>query len=590
MKHLCALLLLCALCASVFAEHRTMEQAQQIAADFTGTTPDALTPVNNVKQAKGRTGSDQPAYYIFNSHPGYVIVSSDEQCLPILGYNTTDTFDPTNLPDGLNYWLEFLKEESLSLTPSAMEGKDKEQGVSVSPLLTSHWGQDSPFNDQVPVPYTQNTGTYKGHATAGCIATALAQIMAYWQYPSRGQGGTYTNSNYTSATVNFSEQTYNWNNIRNNYGYYLNDYGRTMYANYTDTEAREVAKLCYHIGVAVDMKWNTDGKGTSAATDGKSIRALIRHFGYNPYAYLQQRDILSPGAFRSLLLGELQAGHPIPYSGNSSPDGRTFGHYFILDGYDANTQLFHINWGWRGLHNGYFALSALQPGSDGDEAGLGNYNYNQNALIGVQPTEAYLEYAPAFRTSHYTVVTPSFDRGGGYNNCARINAHDLTCHDACFTGTFGLALYDTNGNYETGQYTSINGFNDGTSFDYITFSTPPFNKLIPFGTHTMRFVARSDDGTLYPIHATYGQSDCWKVVVTPGATNRDPGTVTVTPLPPINPELAGISGVEQDTPTPLRTEYYTLSGIRLSAPRAGLIIQRDIYSNGTVKTRKMLSK
>ena len=76
MKHLCALLLLCALCASVFAEHRTMEQAQQIAADFTGTTPDALTPVNNVKQAKGRTSSDQPAYYIFNSHPGYVIVSS----------------------------------------------------------------------------------------------------------------------------------------------------------------------------------------------------------------------------------------------------------------------------------------------------------------------------------------------------------------------------------------------------------------------------------------------------------------------------------------------------------------------------------
>ena len=606
MKHLLTLfiLYLCTLIAN--AQQRTIEQAQQIAADFMSTTADALTPVTAVNQAKSRTEGDQPAFYVFNHNrqPGYVIVSGNEQFKPILGYNETETFNPDSLPDGLSYWLQFLKEETLSAlsgtspimgrkpsgwSPLPITGEGLGERV-FSPLLTSYWSQGKPFNSQIPVSYTGDASTYDGHASVGCVATALGEIMSYWRYPAQGQGGTHTNARYTSATVNFSEQTYNWYNIKNNYGYYLNEYGRTMYASFDETEAYEVAKLCYHIGVAVDMAWNTDGKGTSAATDGKALRALTQYFGYNKYAYLQERRTLSLGAFQTLLLQELQAGRPVPYSGSSSETGQSIGHYFVLDGYDAATGLFHFNWGWSGVHNGYYAISALEPGTGGTGAGAGSYNYNQNVLIGVQPTEEYFEYAPAYSATRFTVETPSFERGGGYNNCARIKAYGLACHDASFSGTFGLALYNSNGTYETGKFTPLSDFRDGTSFEYIIFDTPPFNKLIPFGTHTLRLVARSDDGTLYPIHATFGQPDSWQVVVTQGATNRDPGTVTVTALPPSPDPYAGIQGVIADVPTPVRTEYYTLSGIRLQTPRPGLIIQNNIFSDGTVKTKKILYK
>ncbi|MBQ9362059.1 MAG: C10 family peptidase [Bacteroidaceae bacterium] len=591
----------------VYAQQRTVEQAQQIAADMMGTTSDELISVTVASQAKARAGGAIPSFYIFNNkQEGYVIVSSDEKFKTILGYNKTGTFDPNNMPDGLSYWLQFIREEiqaaisssqspkgdNLSdnyypvLSPKALRDNRRSEGLG---LLSAHWAQGIPFNNQIPVSYTEDPNTYGGHAAVGCVATALGEIMNYWQYPTQGQGGTHTNTHHSNATVNFSTQTYDWNKIKDNYGYYLNDEGRTMKTAYADEEANEAAKLCYHIGVAVDMAWNADGKGTSTATDGKALRALTHYFGYNKYAYLQQRRTLSTEAFTALLLSELNAGRPVPYSGISTETGTRIGHYFVLDGYDAATRLFHINWGWRGMYNGYYAISALEPGTSGIGAGTGSYNYDQNALIGVQPTEKYFEYAPAYSASSFTVETPTFERGGGINNCARVKAHGLVCHDASFSGTFGLALYNTAGQYETGKFYTLDEFQDGVVYDYITFDTNPFNKIIPFGTHTMRLVARADDGTIYPIHATYGQSESWQVVVTAGTNSRDPGTVKITAIPPTIDPTNDIEGVIADAPVPVRTEYYTLSGIRIQAPRADILIQKDLFSDGSIKTKVIKS-
>lgn len=542
-------------------------------------------------EAKQRNeGKTYPAYYIFNNiEPagGYVIVSSDQRFRDILGYNSEASFDPANLPDGLAYWLQFLEEEMTATdatAPSTSHSSfliSNSTTTSIPPLLNSCWSQAVPFNKQIPVSYSGDT-SYGGHAAVGCVATALGEIMAYWRYPQQGQGGTHTNSNYTAATIDFSQQTYNWAGILDNYGPYMDNDGHVRQAYYNSDQADEVARLCYHIGVALDMNWNADNAGTSSTTNGKSLRALVEHFGYNRHAYLQPRHTLSPEAFHQLMLSELQAGRPVPFAGVSkSSDAKRTGHYFVLDGYDAAKELFHFNWGWQGVHNGYYALSALEPGTGGVGAGAGSYNYDQCALIGVQPTELYFDYAPAYSVSRYEVTDPTISRG----NRAGIKAYGLTSNDATFTGTFGLAIYTQEGTLEAGNFGTLTGFNDGTSFEYIHFLTPTFNKFIPTGDHIMRLVARSEDGILYPIHATYGETESWTVHVTAGTTSRDPGTVTITPRQEIP---ASIQGVAADPPTLLCTEYYTLSGSRLNAPTTGIILRRDIYTDGTVKTQKVL--
>ena len=57
-----------------------------------------------------------------------------------------------------------------------------------------------------------------------------------------------------------------------------------------------------------------------------------------------------------MLYEELSSGRPVLYSGSKNMSG----HEFVCDGYDGNG-MFHINWGWNGLSNGYFLLNVLDP-------------------------------------------------------------------------------------------------------------------------------------------------------------------------------------------------------------------------------------
>ena len=606
-RNFCAALFLLLLCTlSTFAGPRSLEQVRQIAMNFVrsqqvfkGTAP-ALT-FATTPEAKDRNGiASQPAYHVLNIETGgYVIVSSDDQFKAILGYSPEGTFDTATLPDGLSYWLQFLSEE-MAAAQTAVPMADPQAVAStaltdVEPLLQSHWVQSYPFNAQVPIaytsPYQQMNEQYQGHASTGCVALGMGQVMNYWKYPSKGQGGTHKNTSNkgtdgkdTIISVNYSQQTYDWDLIQDDYGLYIGgdgdpqSYANYRQADYTDEQAQEVAKLCYHAGVAVDMVWNSDRVGGSSAPNGKALSALINYFGYNKYAYVQQRDPISPGTLRRLLHSELQAGRPVPYGGYSSTSGARTGHFFIIDGYQASTDNYHINWGWQGQYNGYYALSALTPGA-GIGYGMGDYSYCQSAIVGIQPTELAYEYAPAISVQTFSMEQTTVNR----STYAIVNCHNIINDDPKFKGEIGVAIYATNGKLEAEKFDSYDNFTVGTSSIKFQMYTPYLNNFIPVGEHTMRVEMKTADGKRYPMHAAYGNAESWKVVVKSG----NPGTVTFSEIVPTIPNSITIVPADK---TIRQTEYYTLDGTRVNTPTTGITIRRNTYTDGSIQTEKIFRR
>ena len=143
------------------------------------------------------------------------------------------------------------------------------------------------------------------------------------------------------------------------------------------SEAYEMARLSYHVGVACDMDYSPKGSG---ALTVNAYRGLIENLAYSPEARYLQRENFTKEGWTELILGELSAGRPVYYAGT----GKEGGHAFVFDGYDKDGKI-HVNWGWGGTANGYFSMDALDPDELGVGGGSGAFNYNQEALIRIIP-------------------------------------------------------------------------------------------------------------------------------------------------------------------------------------------------------------
>lgn len=601
------LMLLLTASQSMLAGPRSLQQAKAIAAQFataqsaTPVSADEFTPVTSAKEAKAIGGQATPAYYILNQEStkgGYVIVSGDDRFKAVLGYSTTGTFEASTLPEGFSYWFQFIGEEIAAATAyydangiQTTSQAKRLPGSNVAPMLKSHWGQGTPFNQAVVVEYNDpNNDSYNGHAAVGCVALSMAQLMNFWKYPTQGQGGVYEHSRYQDLSMNFDEVTYNWDLIQDNYGVYLVGDGDPLKSEnfreevYTPEQAQEVAKLCYHAGFAANMVWNAAGNGESSTQAACALRALINQFGYNRYAYMQLRDPILYEDFHALLVNELEDGRPVLYSGE---DGQTHaGHFFILDGYDAEQATFHVNWGWQGQYDGYYALTALEPGVGGIGAGTGNYNYYQGAIIGIQPTEKAYPYTLGITAISMDVTQNSIPR----NTNALVAVQQLANNDPIFQGKFGLAVYSLDGVLQTERMIDITNFDIGSAVSG-EFPTPHFLDLAE-GDYLMKFVAKSDKGEYFTVHSAYGTTECWLVNVVIGSnpTPANPGTVTFTAYDDIDPIITGIDDID-----PIITgnngeatvEYFTLSGTKIAAPNNGVAIRKTTFADGTVKSEKV---
>ena len=371
-KTLSLLLLVLFSIGIVTAEPVGVEKARTVALNFLKMADPANTQLTQQSLIDITSTTPFREFYVFSvQEKGFILVSGDDCATPILGYSMNNPFVGKDIPENVKGWLDDyekqitdMKENDTPPAPEVSTEWDKlikgdnpyqpQKDMDVSPLLTTTWNQSPYYNNQCP------SGTY-----AGCVAIAMAQIMKYWNWPTTGRGShSYTHSTYGTLSANFNT-TYSWSNMPN----YLN-------SSSTSTQINAIAKLVYHVGVAVDMDYGTSGSAASTlAYDNLNYpsaeNALRTYFKYSNSLIGLVASNYTVNEWKSILLYELNNSRPILYSGHGSG-----GHAFVCDGY--NGDLFHFNWGWGGSYNGYFAIGSLNPGSH-------NYSSNNGAVIGIQP-------------------------------------------------------------------------------------------------------------------------------------------------------------------------------------------------------------
>ena len=289
--------------------------------------------------------------------------------------------------------------------------------------LNSTWGQGSPYNDHCP----NLTIGVDERTLVGCVSTAASQIMYYWGWPNTGvgshsvsydfrwrnnwdeeplinnpnipanwggggrlewtaanggrlrmngywDGSVYgkardisTNAAYRSAlenlwnrltrgttahTANFGSATYNWSLMRN------------QHTDPVDTGDTEVAKLCYHVAIAVDTGF---GIWWSGSDNWRVPGPLRDNFRYDPDVAYGPPDIGD-------MTEEIQWLRPIGFSGG--PPGHAWVIYGYNKGTDPNRQ-FKMNMGWNGGSDGWYTLDNIPQG----------INQNHNQLIRMAPLD-----------------------------------------------------------------------------------------------------------------------------------------------------------------------------------------------------------
>lgn len=313
------------------------------------------------------------ALYVFdnNDSKGFIIVSADDAIEPLLGYSDNNSFETSNIPPALNYWLEEYSRQiqyarDQGLNPMKTRGTIQLPELpSIEPIIKTRWNQDAPYNNLCPK--INNTV-----APTGCVATSVAQAMKYWNHPAKGNGSiTYSfetkdNQEYT-LSMDFSTVTFNWENMLNTYNQ----------GSYNTAQADAVATLMKAVGYSVEMQYDSSESG-AYSTD--ITNALIQYFNYDPSIRYYYRSWYNYTKWAQMLYDNIQEVGPVIYNGQ----GAGGAHSFLLDGYQ-NNGYFHINWGWGGFSDGYFLLDALDPYGLGIGGGAGGFNFNQGAVVNMKP-------------------------------------------------------------------------------------------------------------------------------------------------------------------------------------------------------------
>ena len=330
--------------------------------------------------------------YIFSSDNGFVIVSADDRAFPVIAYSDKNPFKVKDMSENVYSWLKSVDKgiqniaDNKGVASEAVKAEWKsfakgnkpaeKYRSTVAPLITTTWGQDYPYNDSCPMVNEDRT-------VVGCVATAMAQIMNYWEWPHRGEGSrSYQLSRpIGKVSANFGETVYDWDNMVDEFWIYKAEDSTWTYESlWSEEEIDAVATLMFHCGVSVSMGYGVD---ESAAYSEDVAPALKEYFDYDPNLQYVYKYYYTDTEWKDLLKTELNAGRPVYYDGD---DGQT-GHAFVCDGYDAN-DYFHFNWGWDGYCDGYYLIGDLEPGTGGTGAGNGSYNDNNGIVIGIQPNPA----------------------------------------------------------------------------------------------------------------------------------------------------------------------------------------------------------
>jgi hypothetical protein len=418
----------------VQANFEQSRQAQELTLVYTGTS------------TRG-----EACFYVFNvGNDGFVMVSADDFYRPIIGYSKNRSFD-TNINPELGYMLNQLiasrtgKNTGKATPKVAAEwqsvmnsGKliSRNGGRGEFYLVQTQWDQGSPYNYFCP----QAAGGPGGRVYAGCVATAMSQVMKYWNHPLQGTGShTNYNSGFGPLTANFGATTYEWDKMPNK-----------LTNNSPQEEIEAVALLMYHCGIAVDMHYAIDGSGAYSQDVPSRI---TQYFGYTNQAVLRGRDNYTYDNWSQMLKESFDMGWPLYYSGQS-PEG---GHAFVCDGYN-DEGFFHYNWGWSGSGDDFYDFDQI------------DYNSSDGAIFNFVPTEVYntTAQAPANLT-----VTPAANNElaatvSWTNPSKALNNSNLSSIDQIVVCRDGQVIY-TEDNVTPGANMTITD-NSVPRFDYFIYT------------------------------------------------------------------------------------------------------------------------
>lgn len=400
MKRICVLIIMALTTAGAYAQQLSEQEAMERALQYLSSGKTSVSaPGRDAGIRLEYTPVDVESVYAFNMEGGgFIIASADSRTLPVLGYSTTGTIDWEKMPDNMRSWLKSYDEAVASLgnTTDFVDGNPIGEGLlngadvekehlPVEPLIKTHWDQFAPYWDQTPL-YAGPLANMKGkRCLTGCLATAMAQIMNYYQWPKSlpdglpdyDSGDDNENLNYKYHIDALPPVAFDWDNMLNDYELF-NLETRTVEELGTEQQRRAVATLMRYCGQALEMMYGTSEMSSQAyfKLTGKAYNRM----NY-PAALWLTREKYSISEWEDIIYDELAAGRPVQYGGVSD----TGGHGFVCDGYDGNGY-FHINWGWSGFFDGYYALSVLKPvNANGESFGGIGYCIFENACIYIDP-------------------------------------------------------------------------------------------------------------------------------------------------------------------------------------------------------------
>jgi PKD repeat protein len=310
-------------------------------------------------------------YFAAMSPSGFVIVAGDDRLSPVIGYSFEGNYGAPDFHPSLQEHLAIFKADldyalENQLIPNAEtkalwtvysgdaklpETKDEKD---VNPLIRTKWNQNYPYNALCP----EDVAGPGGHVYAGCVATAMAQAMRYWEHPARGVGGhRYQHSTYGSIQADF-DTLYDWANMPMTAGSNVNI---------------PIALLQFHCGVSVNMNYSPEGSGAYVG-EGQinSVNSFKTYFGYSQNTHYRYKSNYTAVNWKEFIREELDNLRPLVYVGYGSG-----GHAFNLDGYQGDDH-FHFNWGWGGAYDGYYLLTEMNPGGS-------NFVEGQAAIFGLVP-------------------------------------------------------------------------------------------------------------------------------------------------------------------------------------------------------------
>lgn len=464
---------------SIFAGVVNLDKAKKAAKN-------AYTERTGVKQSKIAfeeiyTISDEkgdPYYYIFNleDNQGFIIISAEDQTIPVLGYSETGNYLVDNENPSLAWWMgeyqnaiDYTREQKITentkakaqwvkYTQDFTEFIPSKEAKGVDPLLGSMpWDQGSGWNAYCP----EDPAGPSGHVYAGCVATATSMVMKYYNYPISGTGSnSYYLYPYGTISANFGTATY--------------DFPVMSKTQPTD----EAAYLMFHVGVSVNMGYSPNGSGAYTSDVPYSLE---NYFGYNTSASYKMKQYYS-AQWTSMLETNLDNDMPLVYSGHSTSGG----HAWVCDGYNDNSE-YHMNWGWSGSGNGYFTI----PDMNG-------YNSNQAAIFDIKlPDNVSFPSVSNLSTSvDFNDITVSWDLPSLKDNKATLDGlkvfrdgDDVSgLLDPTTTTYIDTTLETTSYNYNVvAYYTAPDGF---SADNYITATVS--------ASYNLHFALSQHDGDPIP--------------------------------------------------------------------------------------------